>query len=178
MGAGGPADLPGITAESSGSRTGTSVAPTLGMLPVLARSAVATPLHFKVLGPDVGGPALADLRRLFRGQRLVAARRNRLSQGGRILALCGTRAVGIAAFDRVDRDVRVYELGMDPESACGVDEIEDGLLDALELACMASGARRLVLLPRATPNRTVARRRGYVTMGEGTSGAWMEKAFA
>ena len=91
-------------------------------------------MNFKVLGPDADGVGAADLRRLFRGQRLTAARRNRLARGARILALCGSRVVGVAAYDRVDRDVRVYELGMDPESACGTDEIADGLLDALELA--------------------------------------------
>lgn len=150
------------------------------MLPVLApaRSSVAAPLNFKVLGPDAGGVSLADLRRLFRGQRLTASRRNRLAHGSRILALCGARLVGVAVFDRIDRDVRVHELGLDTQSACGTDEIEDGLLDALELACMASGARRLVLLPHAAPNDTIARRRGYATVGGGTSGAWVEKAFA
>lgn len=143
-----------------------------------ARPLAATPMHYRVLGPDVGGVGPVELRRLFRGQRLTAARRNRLAHGSRILAMCGARVVGIAAYERVDRDVRVYELGMDPESACGTDEIANGLLDALELACMASGARRLVLLPRMAVNSALVRRRGYATIGEGTACGWVEKTFA
>ena len=149
-------------------------------MPVLeqTRPLVATPMHFRVLGPDNGGVASTDLRRMFRGQRLTAARRSRLAQGGRILAMCGSRVVGMAAFDRADGELRVYEIGMDPESSCGTDEIANGLLDALELACMASGARRLLLLPRAVLNATLTRRRGYVTIGEGGPGAWVQKTFA
>ena len=137
-----------------------------------------TPMHFRVLGPGNVGVALTDLRRLFRGQRLTAARRSRLTQGGRILAMCGSRVVGMAAYDRAEGELRVYEIGMDPESSCGTDEIANGLLDALELACMASGARRLLLLPRAALTGSLIRRRGYVTMGEATGGAWVQKTFA
>jgi hypothetical protein len=135
-------------------------------------------MHYRVLGPDGGGVAAADLRRLFRGQRMNAARRNRLEQGGRILAMCGMRVVGLAAYERSEGEVRVYELGMDTESSCGTDEIANSLLDALELACMASGARRLLLMPRAVLSPTLTRCRGYVTMGEGGPGAWVQKTFA
>jgi hypothetical protein len=135
-------------------------------------------MHYRVLGPDGGSVSTADLRRLFRGQRLTAARRNRLTQGSRILVLCGTRVVGLAAYDRSDTDVRVYEVGLDPESACGTDDIADYLLDALELACLASGTRRLVLPPTVMLNATIMRRRGYVTQGEGRPGAWAQKTFA
>lgn len=135
-------------------------------------------MQFRVLGPDSGSMAVTDLRRLFRGQRLTAARRNRLAQGSRILAMNGSRIVGVAAYDRADGEVRVYELGMDPESSCGTDEIANGLLDALELACMASGARRLLLMPRASLTGPFMRRRGYATIGEATGGAWVQKTFA
>lgn len=135
-------------------------------------------MQFRVLGPDAGGPATPDLRRLFRGQRLTAARRNRLDQGGRILAMCGNRVVGLAAYERTDREVRVYELVVDPDSACGTDEIVGGLLDALELACLAGGARRLLLLPRAACAATLLRLRGYAAFGDGPAGPWFEKTFA
>ena len=135
-------------------------------------------MHYRVLGPDSGGVSATDIRRLFRGQRLTAARRNRVAQGARILVMCGSRVVGIAAYDRSDVEVRVHELGMDTESACGTDEIATSLLDALELACMASGARRLVLLPRAVLNPTLTRRRGYLTLGEGGPHSWVQKTFA
>jgi hypothetical protein len=141
------------------------------------RPLAVTPVHFQVLGPDNGGVAPADLRRLFPGQRLTAARRNRLGRGGRILAMCGSRVVGMAAYDRAEGELRVYEIGMDPGSSCGTDEIASGLLDALELACMASGARRLLLSPRAALTGSLMRRRGYVTVGEATGGAWIQKTF-
>jgi hypothetical protein len=135
-------------------------------------------MHYRVLGPDSGSVAAADLRRLFKGQKVDAARRNRLTQGGRILAMCGQRVVGLAAYERSEGEVRVYDIGMDAGSICGTDEIANSLLDALELACMASGARRLLLLPRAMLNGTLTRGRGYVTMGEGTSSTWVQKTFA
>ena len=72
-----------------------------------ARAGEATPMQFRVLGPDSGGPTTPDLRRLFRGQRMTAARRSRLCQSGRLLALCGTRVVGLAAYERSDREMRV-----------------------------------------------------------------------
>lgn len=109
---------------------------------------------------------------------MTAARRSRMGQSGRILAMCGTRVVGLAAYARSERELRVTELGLDHDSVCGTDEIASGLLDALELACMASGARRLVLLPRAALTNALVRRRGYVSIAEGTAGNWFEKTFA
>jgi len=109
---------------------------------------------------------------------MTSARRSRLGQSGRILAMCGTRVVGLAAYERSERELRVTELGLDHGSACATDEIAGGLLDALELACMASGARRLVLLPRAALANALLRRRGYVSIAEGTAGDWFEKTFA
>lgn len=138
----------------------------------------AAPMQFRVLGPDAGGPAVPDLRRLFRGQRMTAARRSRLGQSGRILAMCGARVVGLAAYERSEREMRVTELGLDHESACGIEQIVGGLLDALELACMAGGTRRLILLPRATAASAVLRRRGYTSIAEGAAGSWFEKTFS
>jgi hypothetical protein len=135
------------------------------------------PMHFRVLGPDTGGVSLADLRRLFRGQRLTLARRSRLEQGGRILALCGRRVVGLAAYDRSDREIRVEEVGIDTTSPCPPAAIADGLLDALELGCVAGSVRRLVLLPRTGVTDDVLRRRGYSAIAQATAGTWYEKRF-
>ena len=143
-----------------------------------ADAGLASPMHFRVLGPDGGGPSLAELRRLFRGQRISATRRTRLEQSGRILALCGPKVVGLAVYERADRDVRVVEAGIDAESPCGTDVISEGLLEALELSCMASGARRLLLLPRAGFPTAVLSRRGYVAIAAGgPAGSWFEKRF-
>jgi hypothetical protein len=138
---------------------------------------VDAPVHFRVLGPDMGGVSLADLRRLFRGQRLSLARRGRLQQGGRILALCGRRVVGLAAYDRDDRELRVVDIGVDTASACPPDVITDGLLDALELGCVAGSVRRLVLMPRAECFDEVLKRRGYSALPQMSAGTWYEKRF-
>jgi hypothetical protein len=135
-------------------------------------------MHYRVLGPDTGGISIGDLRRLFRGQRLTPARRSRLEQGGRILALCGRRVVGLAAYERSDRELRVEEIGVDSTSACAPAEIANGLLDALELGCVAGSVRRLVLLPAAGLFDDVLRTRGYTAIGRAASGTWYEKRFA
>ena len=135
------------------------------------------PMHFRVLGPDTGGVSVTDLRRLFRGQRLTPVRRSRLEQGGRILALCGRRIVGLAAYDRDDRELRVEEVGVDGSSACPPAQIVDGLLDALELGCVAGSVRRLVLLPRAGLLDEVLQKRGYTAIARASAGTWYEKRF-
>jgi hypothetical protein len=134
-------------------------------------------MHFRVLGPDVGGVSNADLRRLFKGQRLTAARRNSLECGGRILALCGPRVVGLAAYERTDQELRVGEFGVDTESSCGSRVIANGLLEALELACLAGSVPRLVLLPRGDIFDNVLRERGYRSIAQAAFGNWFEKRF-
>jgi len=138
---------------------------------------VGAPMRYRVLGPDTGGVSVSDLRRLFRGQRLTPARRSRLGQGSRILALCGRRVVGLAAYDRSDRELRVEEIGIDATSACAPAEIADGLLDALELGCVAGSVRRLVLLPRTDLMDDVLLKRGYAAIARVTAGTWYEKRF-
>jgi hypothetical protein len=142
-----------------------------------SRLSADAPVHFRVLGPDAGGVSPADLRRLFRGQRLTSARRNGLAHGGRILALCGPRVVGLAAFERTERELRVGEMGIDTDSTCPTWEIADGLLGALELACVAGSVARLVLLPRAGALDEVLRQRGYTAVAQVAAGTWFEKHF-
>jgi hypothetical protein len=43
---------------------------------------------------------------------------------------------------------------------------------------MAGGARRLLLLPCAVLNAALTRRRGYMTIGEGSPSPWVQKTFA
>ena len=135
------------------------------------------PMCFRVLGPDAAGVSVADIRRLFKGQRLSPARRGRLERGGRILALCGRRVVGLAAYDRSDRELRVEEIGLDTASACPAAAIADGLLDALELGCVAGSVRRLLLMPRVGALDEVLQRRGYTAIAKGPGGTWYEKRF-
>ena len=143
-------------------------------LPVAALPA----MQVKVLGPDCAPLSPADARRLFRGRRLTPARRDRLAQSGRIVAACGNRAVGVVAYDGVDDELRVHEFGLDTTSTwCSEEQVINALLDALEVACLASGGRRLVVLPRAALAVPVLTRRGFVTIAEGCAGSWFEKTF-
>jgi hypothetical protein len=85
--------------------------------------------------------------------------------------------VGVAGYERVDFELRVHEFGVDGSSPCATEQIATALLDALEVACLAGGGRRLVLLPRAAISTTLLRGRGFVTIAEGCAGSWYEKTF-
>ncbi|HEY3382004.1 MAG TPA: hypothetical protein VGK32_09570 [Vicinamibacterales bacterium] len=130
-----------------------------------------------MVGPDAACLTPTDLRRLFRGRRLTPARRQRLADSGRVVATYGSRVVGVAAYDRADGELRVHEFGVDGSASCALDQIAATLLDALEIACLAGGGRRLVLLPRAAVAGPLLRSRGYVTIAEGCAGSWFEKTF-
>jgi len=135
------------------------------------------PMQVRVVGPDSAGLTPAELRRLFRGRRLTPARRERLAGSGRVVASCGGRVVGVAGYERAGAELRVHEFGVDSLSACSADQTVTALLDALEVACLAGGGRRLVLLPRAVVTSALLRPRGFVPIAEGCAGSWFVKAF-
>jgi hypothetical protein len=83
----------------------------------------------------------------------------------------------LAAYDRNDRELRVEEVGIDAAAACLPAAIADGLLDALELGCVAGNVRRLVLVPRVGSFGGVLQQRGYAAIATGTGGTWYEKRF-
>jgi hypothetical protein len=85
--------------------------------------------------------------------------------------------VGLAAYDRSDRELRVQEVGIDTSSDCAPTQIADGLLDALELGCVAGSVRRLVLPPRTGVFDEVLQRRGYTAIAQVSTGTWYEKRF-
>lgn len=109
---------------------------------------------------------------------MTPARRTRLAESGRAVAATGGRVVGVAAYDRAGGELRVHEFGLDEGlPAFMTDQVVSALLDALEVACLAGGGRRLVLLPRAAIAASHLRRRGFVTIAEGCAGSWFEKSF-
>jgi hypothetical protein len=144
---------------------------------LMEKAADSSPVLVKVVGPEAGCLTPSDMRRLFRGRRLTPARRERLSNSGRVVAVCGGRVVGLAAYEREDGELRVHEFGVDANSACALDQVATALLDALELACLAGGGRRLVVLPRAALTSHLLRSRGFVPIAEGCAGSWFEKLF-
>ena len=160
-------------------RPGTAVAPPLGVQTELDRVGRAKPsrVNLRVVGPDAASLSPADLRRLFRDRPLTPARRARILAAGRVVAACGARAVGLAAYERSDDALRVHEFVTDAAAPCSAEEIATALLDALEMACLAGGGRRLVLLPRAAAASHLLRARGFVPIAEGTAGSWFEKTY-
>jgi hypothetical protein len=146
-------------------------------LPERAPTLPDDPVHVRVVGPDAASPTADDLRRLFHGHALTPARRERLRQSSRVVAVCGDLVVGLAAYERADREVRVHEFGIDDRSPCRMDEIAGVLMEALETACLAAGDRRLVLLPRAATAESLLEARGFVHVAEGCAGSWFEKHF-
>jgi hypothetical protein len=129
----------------------------------------------RVQGPESIPPSDAEVARLFEGQRLPPGRRERLGRSGRIVAISDDRFVGLAAFERADGELRVHEFGVDHSAGFNPEDVSNALLDALEMACLASGARRVLLLPRSALIPGLLLKRGYVIIAEGCAGSWFEK---
>ncbi|MCL4848012.1 MAG: hypothetical protein KJ066_15835 [Acidobacteria bacterium] len=134
-------------------------------------------LQIRVLGPDSSLLSPIDLRRLFSGRSLSRPRRDRILTGHKVVALLGRRVVGLAAFERTTDEIRVYELALEPSLAFGAYDIVRSLLEALELASLAGGCRRLVLLPAAIVAAGPLERLGFRVTSERTAGGWLEKHF-
>lgn len=134
-------------------------------------------MRVQVLGPDSADVSAADLGRLFRNRPLTPARRRRLSGSARLIAVSGSQVVGLAAYERTGDDVRVHEIGLDEVSPSGADQIAGALIEALEMACLAGGGRRLVLLPRAALAVSSLLTRGFDSASQGGGQGWYTKTF-
>jgi hypothetical protein len=114
------------------------------------------------------------MRRLFPGSMLTEARLDRLRDWSRVTVHCGDRIVAVATCHKSDVELRVPDIGLDRTCGCNIHEVVHALLDALELAGIAGGCRRLVLMPPREVPGTLDRR-GYVTIAERCAGGWLEK---
>ncbi len=129
----------------------------------------------RVRGHDAAPIDGADLKRLFAGQRITAARRARLAHLPRIEAFLEEQLAGVAVYERHERDVRVVEFAVPEQSRVDPTAVANAIIDAIELACIAAGGRRIVLLPHTEGASIAFRRRGYRTVTEGCAGGWLEK---
>lgn len=120
-----------------------------------------------------------DLDRVFgrNGLHPVGVRLQRLTACSKILVLYHSRVVGIVAYENREDELRVHELAIANGTDCRPEKIADVALDALELACLAGGARRLVVTSRAGTFRLPLWRRGFVRIDKGCAGSWLEKMF-
>jgi len=133
-------------------------------------------LEVVVLGRDCEPMSDADLRRLFAGSTLTADRLDRLRDWPRVLVTCTDRIVGVATCQRVHDELVVPDLAI-AASAHTEHEVLHTLLDALENACLAGGARRIVLSPPRA-SLLLMQRRGYLAVRASCAGCWLEKAVA
>jgi hypothetical protein len=142
----------------------------------LPAHAPACPLAVQVFGADAAPLPAAEIARLFPQIAPATPRFERLMRFARVVVSGDTRIVGLAVYHAVGEELRVPELAIVPEAETAARDILDRLLDALEAACLAGGARRIVLTP---PVRSLGllRRRGYALISEGCAGTWMEKTF-
>ena len=135
------------------------------------------PLEIQVQGPD--GPAVSDgdLRRLFPRGALTDRRLERLRQWPTVTVSCCNRIVGLATCKKTETEMRVPDIAIDPDSDCGSYALLVALLDAVELAGLAGGCARIVVMPpQISP--AFLERRGYTAIRERCAGGWLEKSLA
>ena len=158
---------------------GTVVAPTHRMVrgdtPPVAPFA---PIQVRVVGPDSVELQSVELSRMAPGRPVSRLQREHLEHATRVVARAGDRVVGVAAYERLGNELRVLDLRLDPvpPPMCATDVVRQ-LLDALEVAALAGGCRRIVLLPAAVIAATALERLGYRIIAEGCAGGWLEKDF-
>jgi hypothetical protein len=142
-------------------------------------------LDVRVTGPDTE-LADGDLRRLFPGSSLTGLRLDRLREWPRVVVTLGEDIVAVATCKKTEGEMRVPDIGMDIPAMeagyaaicrCSEHDIINTLLDAVELASIAGGCRRVIVSP---PRVSLAflERRGYVRVDERCAGGWIEKSLA
>ena len=137
-------------------------------------------LHVLVEGSDVRGLSDADARRLFPGSSLTGARLNRLRNWPRVVVRIDDAVAGVATYTQTPFEMQIPDFAVSIPSAIGAgrsglaQRALNELLHAVEVASLAGGCHRIVLIPSA--GAADLERRGYLGVREGCAGAWMEKS--
>lgn len=140
---------------------------------------VPAALDLRVEGPDVSGLTDADIRRLFPG-RMSGERLNRLRNWPRVVVRVDEVPVGLATYTQTPIETHVPDFAIEVPASLEYEHgqlaphVTDSLLDAIEIASLAAGCHRVVVIPRA--GLTQLERRGYVSISEGCGGSWMQKS--
>lgn len=129
-----------------------------------------------VLGPDCQIPSFLDLADLLAAKGLNRQQRERIARLPKVVATQGRHVVGLACFNRVDEEIRVQELFTHPDQHATSMAILRRLLEALELACLASGGHRVLVLPEAVLTASSLEELGYHEMCMRAAGPWLEKS--
>jgi hypothetical protein len=131
-------------------------------------------LKLTVAGPEHDPLPASDVTRMFGASALGTARLERLARWSRLIASCGATAVGVVTYQGAGGEVRAPDFGLDVSGACDVDAVVSAMVHGLEVACLASGAKRVVVMPPKGGEHVLARA-GFVAVHEGCAGSWMEK---
>ena len=136
-------------------------------------------LDLRVEGPEAPGLLEADIRRLFPG-RTTGERLNRLRNWPRIVVRIDDVPVGVATYTQTPIEMQVPEFSIEIPPAIESNhpdvrrQVMASLIDAIEIASLAGGCRRIVIVPAGAIKDLL--RHGYVTVTEGCGGSWMEKS--
>jgi hypothetical protein len=110
---------------------------------------------------------------------LTSARLNRLRNWPRVVVRVDDILAGVATYTQTPFEMQIPDFAIDIPSALGPDRhglakrVLAALFDAIEVASLAGGCHRVVVIPSV--GTADLERRGYVVVREGCAGAWMEK---
>lgn len=118
----------------------------------------------------------ADDRCAVLGHSLNRARRRYLRQAEWIVAMDGTGPVGLAAYQRVDSDVRlVLELLLDRTlSESDTTRVTDLLVSTVEMLAYDDGVRCVMFMLGGEVALKPFERRRYQTVAVDSAGAWVQ----
>ena len=109
------------------------------------------PADLRVEGPEARGVTDADIRRLFPG-RSAGDRLNRLRNWPRIVVRIDDVPVGVATFTQTPIEMQIPDFAVDIPPVLDLDhgnvrpQIISALLEAIEIAALAAGCRRIVII--------------------------------
>jgi hypothetical protein len=137
----------------------------------------STLLKLTVAGPEHDQLPADDINRLFAATVLGTARRERLNRWSRLVATCGKTPVALVTYQSAGAELRAPDFGLDALGCCELDAVIAAIVHGLEVACLAAGARRVVVMPPKGGEQALLRA-GYIAIHEGCAGSWMEKSLS
>jgi hypothetical protein len=133
-----------------------------------------TALKLTVAGPEHDQLPVRAISRLFAANVLGDARLERLSRWSKLVAMCGRTPVAVVTYQSAGSELRAPDFGLDPSACCDVGAVVTAIAHGLEVACLAAGAHRVVVMPPKGGEQALLRA-GYVAVHEGCAGSWLEK---